>query len=318
MLHCVKAFNGREKLMQVSPYTPHDRTEISATKRFSVVVPVFEQWGLVPKLLSCLRDQALSKELFEVILVDNGSSSIDVPDKLQDNVHVLRCETPGSYAARNRGAERATGDWLVFTDADCQPSRDWLFYMEEACGALKGARTLVAGPVQVFSPAENPNCWEIYDIIRGIPQERYVRRGYAATANLAVPRTVFEELGGFDGRRFSGGDADLCRRALAKGCDIVFVPGPTVNHPARATWEEISTKARRIKGGQLTAGSLKRRLRWTLGTVSPPARAVWHFLTKSCYPLRYRLIAILVLFRVWLVELRELCRLCAGAEAERR
>lgn len=303
--------------MRVSPHSSPEPRRLGY-KRFSVIVPVFDQWALVPNLLSSLRNQTLSKDSFEVILVDNGSPEMKVPVDLEDNVKVMKCGTPGSYAARNHGAAYAKGDWLVFTDADCQPWRDWLRSIDEACLIFEGTRTLVAGSVEVFSPAAKPNFWEMYDMVRGIPQERYVLGGYAATANLTVPRAVFEELGGFDDGRFSGGDADLCRRARAKGTGIVFLRDARVYHPARATWEEISTKARRVKGGQLSAGSFKQRLSWAFRTLSPPIRGGWRFLTTNSYPLRYRLVAVLVLLRVWLVELRELFRLCAGAPAERR
>lgn len=304
-------------MMRVSSDKPPESEQFVGNERFSVIVPVFEQWALVPNLLCCLRAQTLSKNCFEVILVDNGSSEMKVPAELDSNVKVMKCATPGSYAARNFGAAHSQADWLVFTDADCQPSSNWLRLIGQTC-TYKGDRALIAGSVEVFSPAARPNPWEIYDMIRGIPQEQYVRRGYAATANLAIPRAVFARLGGFDIRRFSGGDADLCRRARAKGYGILFVRDAKVEHPARATWDEISTKARRIKGGQLTAGSLMRRLSWGFRTLFPPVRGGWRFLTTNSYPVRYRLTAVLVLLQIWFVEVEELFRLCAGAGAERR
>src|SRR5690606_4863449 len=152
---------------------------------------------------------------------------------------------PGSYAARNLGAAAARGRLLAFTDADCRPAPGWLAAMAEAATRLPGR--LLAGPVRIVAN-EPPNAFEIYDRIRGIPQERYVRQGYATTANLAVPRPVFDALDGFDAARFSGGDADFCRRAGRAGHAVVLVPGAAVAHSARASWAELATKARRVKG----------------------------------------------------------------------
>lgn len=289
----------------------------NAAAFFSVIVPVYIDWHLVPGLTDSLERQTLPADRFEVILVDNGSPQFEPPEKLPGNVQILRCDTPGSYAARNLGASRAEGDWLVFTDADCRPAADWLAELDEVRGRA-GDGALIAGAVEIVAQSARPGAAEIYDIVKGIPQQRYVERGYAATANLAVPMAVFRELGGFDSRRFSGGDADLCRRAVAAGHALVFAETMRVEHPARTTWREIATKARRIKGGQLKAGSASRRLMWLLRTLVPPLRGAWEFLRNTRHPLRHRLVAIAVLMRLWLVELAEVVLLMAGRSPERR
>lgn len=180
---------------------------------FSIIVPVYRQWELVPDLLGALGAQAPVRGGFEAILVDNDPGAdpgAAAPPALAPFARIMPCARPGSYAARNLGAGAARGRWLVFTDADCLPEPGWLaaFAGEIAIGEAG----LLAGPVRLRG-ATPPNACEIYDIVRGIPQARYVARGYAATANLAVPRPVFESLGGFDPARFSGGDAEFCRRA---------------------------------------------------------------------------------------------------------
>lgn len=285
--------------------------------RFSIIVPVYEHWHLVPGLLDRLKQQTFPSQRVQVILVDNGSKAFAPPSDLPGNVTVLRCGMPGSYAARNEGARHARGDWLVFTDADCRPRANWLSELDEAA-ASHGDGTLIAGAVEVVGASARPNVWEIYDMVRGIPQQRYVSRGYAATANLAVSRVVFDEMHGFDDKRFSGGDADFCRRAGAAGHPIVYAEAARVDHPARATWQEISTKARRVKGGQLTAGPLRRRRLWLLATIVPPIRDAWRFLRSPRHRLIHRMIAVVVLVRIWMTELAEAARLLLGRPAERR
>ncbi|WP_018139570.1 MULTISPECIES: glycosyltransferase family 2 protein [unclassified Thioalkalivibrio] len=275
---------------------------------YSVIVPVYDHWSLVPELLDCLRAQTLPQDEFEVILINNGLKAFTAPKTLPRNVRILQCDRRGSYAARNAGVSAAAGDWLVFTDADCRPVPEWLEAMRDASRKEPG-NVLLAGPVEMYADTLRPNAYQIYDLIRGIPQEHYVRRGYAATANLLIPRPVLEELGGFDATRFSGGDADLCRRAVARGYPIRFVPEALVYHPARESWEEVVAKARRIKGGQILCGSSTSRTYWVLRTLLPPVALYYRYALASQYPVRYRLVSLAVQSRLWGHELMETLRL---------
>jgi len=144
-----------------------------------------------------------------------------------------------------------------------------------------------------------------------------VRLGYAATANLAVPASVFARLGGFDQTRMSGGDAAFCRRVGAAGVPIALIAGASVAHPARASFDELARKARRVKGGQIRGGSRAFRLSWLLRSLTPPLRAHRRFLFAP-YPWAQRRDAIATLYRLWGVELAEIMRLLRGGAPERR
>jgi len=98
----------------------------------------------------------------------------------------------------------------------------------------------------------------------------------------------------------------------------MFAEQARVYHPARRTWGELATKVRRVKGGQVTAGPLKRRLSWALMTLTPPLRALYRFARKSDLPLRYRLTAMGLQMGLWMVEVLEMIRLVAGRAPERR
>ena len=230
----------------------------AGTTAISVVVPVYRQWGLARQLLAALAAQSLPAADFEVLLVDNDPDAGPPPLPPPPNGRILPCAAKGSYAARNVGVAAARGELIVFTDADCRPHPDWLAAFAEAAEAPGAEATILAGPVR-FEASALPNRYEAYEMLRGIPQERYVRLGYAATANLAVPAAVFARVGGFDATRFSGGDAEFCRRATGRGYRVRLVPEAVVTHPARADWAALATKARRVKGGQIASGSAASR-----------------------------------------------------------
>jgi GT2 family glycosyltransferase len=267
---------------------------------------------LVPDLLAALAAQTLDADRFEILIVDNDGAAPDIT--LPANARILACTAPGSYAARNAGVAAARGSWLAFTDADCRPAPGWLEALAAAAAETPGH--LLAGPVGIAPPARDTPA-ATYDRVRGIPQARYVARGYAATANLAVPREAFRAAGGFAPERFSGGDAAFCRAAGAGGFPIRLVPEAVVVHLCRTDWDALVTKARRIKGGQIRAGPLPRRIAWTLRTLSPPVRDTLAYL-RAPFPVSERRAAIAVRFRLWGVELAEMVRLLAGGAPERR
>ena len=293
---------------------------IGLADRFcSVIVPVFNDWRLLPDLFACLQKQTIGASGFELILVDNGSDWY--PDESTDPVFAKRvyCATPGSYAARNAGIAQARGDIFAFTDADCRPEPEWLLEGVRCVYGPGQARAIVAGAVVMTSrDPEHPARYELYDLVMGIPQERYVKRGYGVTANLFVPREVCERLGGFDERRFSGGDAEFCRRAGRIDTPVLYCGAAVVGHPARRTMDELVRKVRRVKGGQITAGPLGRRMLYAVYTFVPPLRVWKEAFSASGFSVAERLTVCAVQLRLWAAEIAELFRRLLGHPPERR
>lgn len=284
----------------------------------SVIVPVYEHWDVVFNLIEALETQNLDKAHWELILVDNGSSSIPESSLLPKFSRLLHCSKPGSYAARNKGIQFAKGELIVFTDADCQPKKDWLENILNAY-SCSGKDQIIAGAVDVRLYHEKiANSVELYDIALGIPQELYVERGFAATANLAIPKHVFEKVGYFDERRFSGGDGELCRRAYKHGFTVFYEPKAIIEHPARSSWSEIETKIRRVKGGKLSTTSISAKAREVFRAFVPPVRAYIRLLKSKKLSSRGKLVTVWVQTKLWFVEMSEVTRLILGAKPERR
>lgn len=282
----------------------------------SVIVPVYNQWHLVPRLLAGLATQTAEAKI-EVLLVDNGSDIVPEFAREPDFVRRLYCATPGSYAARNHGARHARGELLVFTDADCEPQPGWLEAVSACLAKHDSTYTIVAGKVSVVSEAPITLAAR-YDMALGFPQERYVANGYGVTANLAVSRELFEREDGFDSNRLSGGDADFCRRAGQRGASVIYCDDAVVNHPARRSVDELIRKVRRLKGGQLRNGSFRRRLLGGLRSFLPPVRAWWRIWRSPVLSARHRVSVSMLQLLLWFVEMAETLRLLVGSTAERR
>lgn len=285
----------------------------------SIVVPIFEQWNVISHLIKALGDQTLPSEQWELLIVDNGSTDIPENFRLPDFARLIYCEQPGSYAARNKGLECVSGSVIVFTDADCVPEPNWL---EEilSCSELSGMNTLVAGNIKVRGKDGYPFCSdaEAYDVMMGLPQKAYVSRGYAVTANLLVPRAIFDSLGAFDSKRFSGGDAEFCRRSIKNGFRLVYADKAVVYHPARTEMSELIIKRKRVKGGQVKAGEKKRRLMYVFRTFLPPVREINKAVLCKGVNSSCKLAVVKVSCFLWGVEMLEVIRLLLGKSPERR
>lgn len=274
----------------------------------SVIIPIYRQWDLLPGLIDALASQVPPLDnSTEVILVDNEPDNQEPRPSVPSWIRLVHCATKGSYAARNHGAKIARGDLLIFTDADCRPDSRWMHYISQAAREVVISNQLLAGSVYIPIP-ESPSPWQIFDAVRGIPQSEFVKRGYAATANLSIPKKVFLDLEGFDDKRMSGGDADFCRRARARGNSIKFLKDALVLHPARESFGALAIKARRIKGGQVASGSYVRRIFWLMRSIMPPFRESIHYL-RSGHRIKYIFTAIVVRFMLWIIELHEVVRL---------
>jgi glycosyltransferase involved in cell wall biosynthesis len=198
--------------------------------RISVIVPCRNAERHIARCLDALAGQEPFAGVSEVLVVDDRSTDRSAEIARRAGVRLLRSSGPGPYAARNTGVDASTGDVVAFTDADCEPARDWLRRIAEE---FAGDRTeIVVGP---RLPADQPRLELVAAYER--TKDAYVFGGgrthlyYASAQNLAVRRTTFERLGRFRERR-RGSDTLFVRRAVSSGrTDTVrYSPRLVVRH----------------------------------------------------------------------------------------
>lgn len=221
----------------------------------SVIVPAHNAAAGLSALLEALGKQTVDAADMETILVDDDSSdrTADLATELLEqgplgkSGQVVRLgDRGGSYAARNAGIEAASGDVLAFTDSDCAPRPDWL---QHGLEAIEEGAHVAAGRIEV--PLEpDPTIAELVHASRYLNQAAYCLAGFAATANLFVRATVFEQVGRFNPRLYSGGDREFCLRAHAAGFAPHYTPQARVVHRARRGIAEVAGKAFRTGVGR--------------------------------------------------------------------
>ena len=196
----------------------------------SVIVPAYNAAGTLGACLEALRGQTVRRERYEVIVVDDGSTDQTAEIAGAHDGQVISQANAGPAAARNRGAEAARGDLLLFTDADCAPAENWIermvqpFADADVMGAKGVYRTRQKALVARFVQLEYEGK---YQYMAGRDQINFVD-----TYSAAYRRELFLENGGFD-ISFSTAsveDQELSFRLARKGYRLVFVPDAVVYH----------------------------------------------------------------------------------------
>lgn len=295
-------------------------TDRSVPPTVSVVVPVFNDEAGVLACLEALRKQTWPTEKLEIVVVDNESKPpLSITETYPFEVRVEVCEKPGSYAARNKGAEVARSDVLAFTDADCVPNSEWI---EQGVAALlKGEeRHIVGGEVEIAEPAKRSGT-ALYQHETGFYQRENIwQKGFSATANLFCTREQFRHIGSFDERLLSGGDREWAWRAAKKGFTVIFEGRAIVSTAPRSTLWTAIRQARRTTAGRYYLH--KHRMDHRGSEAITPHRSSWDSLrwiiTRSQLTWSERIKVLCVAVVIKFAKAVEKMRLWFGIQPERR
>lgn len=96
-----------------------DLTIMNYSPKVSVIIPTYNSRNTIGETLQSVFKQTYSD--FEILLISDCSTD-DLMEVLKDfkdsRLQILHYENGGISAARNRGIDRASGDYLIFLDAD--------------------------------------------------------------------------------------------------------------------------------------------------------------------------------------------------------
>jgi cellulose synthase/poly-beta-1,6-N-acetylglucosamine synthase-like glycosyltransferase len=196
----------------------------------SVIIPVLNGARFLPECLQCLR-QSTTPPL-ECIVVDDGSCDGSAAIAEAAGVAVFRTQGhAGPGSARNIGAAHASGDILVFVDADVCVRPDTLdllrarYEKDPSIDALFGSYDDEPGDPRFVSQYRNLLHHYVHQTGRTEAATFWSGCG-------AVRRTAFQAVGGFDEwyTRPSMEDIELGYRLRAAGHRIVLDPGIQVKH----------------------------------------------------------------------------------------
>jgi glycosyltransferase involved in cell wall biosynthesis len=207
--------------------------------RVSVVIPTYNRWDKLRRVLDGYREQSIPAADFELLVCDDGSTD-ETPERLREYsaaapyaLRHLRQENSGPASARNRGLRAAGAPTVVMTDDDCVPHPDLL--ARHLASTRRGVSTIgyidwhpeidVTPFMAFLSPGYRFNFGQITD-----PENATFRCYY--TANVSVWRDDALALGGFD-EQFPAAayeDIELGYRLHRAGVRLVYDERAIIYH----------------------------------------------------------------------------------------
>ena len=228
----------------------------------SLVMALRDEADRLPDVLAALDAQTHPDA--EIVLVDDASTDgtaahLQAWSSDRSHVRLVRItdpQPPRKKHALTKGIEAASHNLLAFTDADCTPPPAWLARLAEAHAATERETVLVG-----YSPMTGRGllgAWARYEtFVAGVYAVAAIglNQPYLAVGrNLSYPRSVFEEVGGFNNILLSGDDDLFVQDAHHRNAaDVRAVLHPETVVPTAApdTWAAwIHQKRRHVSAGR--------------------------------------------------------------------
>ena len=198
----------------------------------SIIIVTYNQADSLKRALQALSSQTVQD--FEVIIIDEGSTdttrmvcreaSSFLPNFQYH--HLGSWSGKGRAGCRNLGIKASSGNFLLFTDSDCIPERDWVEKMRFALDK----KAVIAGAVKSPMSDYLLLCHNIAQFHRFIPENKAGPIPYIAGANMGIQKFVLERTGLFEEGCNMAEDMEWLLRARTHGFQSIFEPGAMITH----------------------------------------------------------------------------------------
>lgn len=213
--------------------------------KYSLVIPTFGRPDEVDEFMESLTHQSYTN--FEVIIADGTpkKSLEEVAAKYKNRIQFtfLYEEFLPVSDARNRGAELAKGEYLIFLDSDCIIPPDYLLRVDTELHIHQ--YDLFGGPDAAdenFTPIQKAISYSMTSLfttggIRG--KKNHVGVFHPRGFNMGMKKSVFEKVKGYDTNFKCGEDIDLSIRILKEGFKSGLITEAFVFHKRRTDFKKF-------------------------------------------------------------------------------
>lgn len=226
--------------------------------KVSVVVPAFNEEKLIAQSLCTIRNAMAafteSGWQSELIVCDNNSTDRTAELAREAGAIVVFEPVNQIARARNKGADAASGDWLIFIDADSYPEKD-LF--ASVAKIMQTGKFLFGGSTIKLQGSHLAAA-----MVTGLWNRISRLTKYAAGSFIFCEAAAFRKIGGFDNGLFAGEEIDLSQRLKRLACETGKKAVILHRHPLATSARKVELYSRRehlrfiaraIYGGRRTA-----------------------------------------------------------------
>ena len=220
----------------------------------TIIIPAYNCESTIAKCLDSLA--RLRYPHYEIIIIDDGSTD-KTPQILQryKEIRITRTENSGPSRARNIGIQKALGEFIAFTDADCIIAENWL--EELLKGFVDDTVAGVGGDQQ--SPAdETPFGRNVQDFMKTVgfvadylkTNKEIIPTKHNPTCNVMYRKSVLLEAGFFDENLWPGEDVEMDLKIGRLGYRLYYNPDAVVRHYRPKSAEAFSRMMKRYGWAQ--------------------------------------------------------------------
>ncbi len=202
--------------------------------KISVVIAAKNEVENIPHLVSALSKQNYSKENFEVIIVDDNSTdnTFDITEeaiKGLDNFRIIKAENKlfkGKRGALDIGIKSAKHPYILITDADCEPTKEWINIF---ANEFKNKKDFLFGIAPYKTTSSVTNLIARFENLRAsIIVFAFAKLGspYSASArSFGFSKEAFNKIDGYKNttETLSGDDDLLLREAVKNNFNIGLI-----------------------------------------------------------------------------------------------
>jgi glycosyltransferase involved in cell wall biosynthesis len=215
------------------------------SRKYSIIIPVYNRPDEVEELLQCLVNQTYTH--FEVVIIEDGSvNKCDAVVELFKeslNIHYYYQQNTGQGFARNTGFRYATGDYFIILDSDALIEPNYLAIVENQLNTH--FLDLYGGPDRDhpnFTPIQKAISYSMTSLfttggIRGI-KKNLGGTFHPRSFNMGLSRAVYEQTKGFIITRM-GEDIEFSIRAISLGFKSGLIPEAFIYHKRRTSFSQF-------------------------------------------------------------------------------
>ncbi|NJO39551.1 MAG: glycosyltransferase [Cyanobacteria bacterium RU_5_0] len=206
----------------------------------TVAIPTYNAAKTIGECLSSLEAQDFPRAQMQIVVGDNGSTdaTVQLIKEHFPNVEVVIAPERGSAYARNAAIEVAQGRYLCSTDADCITDPGWVSTLVRTFENSPESVVCLGGQILPYRVETLVEHYRPAWIQQKTLRERTGRFIYAETPNAAFRRSVFDQVGLFDGKA-GHDDSDMGARLSVANLEIQYVPDAIVRHRNPANIREL-------------------------------------------------------------------------------